>query len=71
MRGIRPIEIAECCICGEKFDKMKMERVFTGRVKYMCKECYNNGHRQVSARRTEFESSTRGKQIISESDKNK
>lgn len=71
MKVLRPMEVVTCCICGEEFDKLKMKRIFTGRTKYICPECYNNGHRQVSARRTDFESSPRGKQIISESEKNK
>ena len=71
MKHFRPIEVVECCVCGEEFDKIKMKRMFTGRPRYICPECYNNGQRQVSARRTEFEGSTRGKQIISESEKYK
>ena len=54
MKHFRPIEVVECCVCGEEFDKIKMKRMFTGRPKYICPECYNNGQRQVSARRSEF-----------------
>ena len=34
MKRIRDIEVETCCICGEKFDKLKMHQMFTGRVKY-------------------------------------
>ena len=71
MKYFRPIEVVECCVCGKEFDKMKMKRMFTGRARYICMECYNNGQRQVSARRAAFEGSTRGKQIISKSEKYK
>ena len=71
MKCIRPVEIVTCCVCGREFDKIRMKRMFTGRARYICMECYNNGQRQVSARRSEFEESYRGKQIISESEKYK
>lgn len=71
MKVFRPIEVTTCCVCGEEFDKIKMKRMFTGRARYICMECYNNGQRQVSARRSEFEESYRGKQIISELEKYK
>ena len=69
MRTIRPVEVVTCCVCGEEFDKIKMREIFTGRTRYVCPECYNNGNREIDARRAAWKDSARGKQIISESEK--
>ncbi|MCQ2563890.1 MAG: hypothetical protein MJ128_05330 [Mogibacterium sp.] len=71
MKTIRPIEVAECCNCGEEFDIIKMKRLFTGRVRYMCPECYARANRQLSAKRSEWMSSTKGKQAIAISERKK
>ena len=69
MKVLRPMEVVTCCVCGEEFDKIKMHKIFTGRTKYICPECYSNANRQMDARRSDWKGSTRGKQIISESEK--
>ena len=71
MRIIRPIEVVTCCICGEPIDKIKAKEIFTGRTKYMCPACHAAGERQLAARKTEWRESSRGKQIIAESERNK
>ena len=71
MKVVRPIEVETCCICGEQFDKIRLKEIFTGRVKYICPKCYSNGNRQLDAHKSEWKSSARGKQIITESEKYK
>lgn len=71
MKTIRPIEIETCCICGQQFDKIRMFEIFTGRVKYMCPECYAMSNREIAARRSIWEDSERGKRAISIAVKNK
>ena len=41
---------ATCMICGKEFPIDQMEKVFTGRVRYRCRECMENGEKQVLAR---------------------
>lgn len=71
VRTIRPIEIETCCICGEQYEKGRMIRMFTGRVRYMCPECYARSNREIAARRSIWEDSERGKRAISIAVKNK
>ena len=67
MKRIRPIKVVTCCVCGGAFDKIRMRELFTGRTKYICPACYAAANRQIEARRSTWESSPKGKQIISES----
>lgn len=38
----------ECAICHKEFDEHDMETVNTGRVQWLCWECYRHGHGQVT-----------------------
>ncbi len=50
MKRIRPIEVETCCICGEQFNKEKMEKLCSGKsVQYLCPECYASGNRQLDS----------------------
>ena len=72
MKRPRPIEVETCCICGEQFDKIKMRDFSTGiSTKWMCPECYAGANRQMDARRSAWKRSSKGKQVISESNKRK
>lgn len=71
MKRIRPVEIEKCMLCGREFDKMLMDEVFTGRMKYVCLECKRRGSRQVDARRETWRNSARGKYVISRQRKNR
>ena len=71
MKILRPIELEKCAICGEEFDKLTMDEVFTGRRQYICRSCKTTGNRQVDARRTEWRKSHRGKAIIEQCEKHK
>jgi hypothetical protein len=71
MKRIRPIEIEKCCICGEKFDKLTMHKIFTGRVKYECNACKTRGERQIAAKSRDWRATARGKAVISELEKHK
>lgn len=37
----------KCAGCGEWFPEWKMENIFTGRMQYWCKTCYEQGARKV------------------------
>ena len=50
MKTLRPIRLETCCICGEEFDAVKMREVFTGRIKYICPDCYMRADSQAAAR---------------------
>lgn len=71
MKVVRPVFIKTCDVCGEEFDIMYMHKIFTGRTKYLCRECYANGNRQISARQKDWRRSSRGKAIIERCEKNK
>ncbi len=71
MKRIRAIEIETCCVCGEEFDKLTMNEIFTGRKKYMCQACKNRGNAQIEAKRSELKATRRGKDIIAFCEKNK
>lgn len=71
MKRIRDIEVETCCICGEKFDKLKMHQMFTGRVKYECSACRARGERQVAGKYKDWRSTAKGKAVISRLEKNK
>lgn len=71
MRIIRPIEAVTCCVCGEAFDKLKMREIFTGRVKYICPECYAAANKQLDSRRAAWKDSAKDRQILSEMEKRK
>ena len=71
MKGLRPIEVERCCVCGEEYDKIRMHKIFTGRVKYICQSCHAQGHREIDAKRSTWVESARGKRVISESEKYK
>jgi len=68
---IRDIEVETCAVCGKKFDKLRMHRVFTGRVKYICPHCEQLGSNQIDARQTEWRQSSKGKAIIEQCEKYK
>lgn len=69
--NIRPIYVEECALCGEEHDKLFMQERFTGRMQYICPACAASGERQISARRKEWRSTYKGKQVISYCSKNK
>ena len=70
MKRLRPIETETCCICGEQFDKIKMRDFSTGRsTKWMCLECYAGANREIKARQSAWRRSSKGRQIIAESNK--
>lgn len=61
MKTFRPIYLEKCCLCGKEADKLTMYEVFTGRVKYICRECKMQGNREVNARIQRNRSSSRAK----------
>ena len=69
MKVVRPIELEKCTLCGREFDKLTMTEVFTGRVKYICRECAVRGRRQVDAMQQEWRRSSRGKAVIEQCEK--
>ena len=71
MKTIRPIEVKKCSICGEDFDVINLDTVFTGRTQYRCQKCMNAGNRQIEARQKEWRRSSRGKAVIEMYEKNK
>lgn len=54
---------ATCMICGREFPIEQMEMTFTGRVKFRCYECIENGDKQVVARLGEAYIHGRGKRL--------
>lgn len=44
---------ATCIICGREFPIDQMDKTFTGKTKYRCRECVENGSKQVLARISE------------------
>ena len=71
MRNLRPIEVKKCSICGEDFDVINLDTVFTERKHYICQKCRNNGNRQIDARQKDWRKSSRGKAVIEHCKKNK
>lgn len=50
MKTIRPVYLEKCSLCGKECDKLTMYEVFTGRTKYICRECKTQGSREMDAR---------------------
>lgn len=71
MKILRPIELEKCAICGEEFDKLTMDEVFTGRKQYICRQCRDRGNQQIDARQTDWRKSHRGKAVIEQCEKHK
>ena len=71
MKTIRSVTVEKCSICGKDFDVIYLDTVFTGRTRYICQECRNNGNRQVEARQKDWRGSSRGKAVIEHYKKNK
>jgi len=71
MKIVRPVFTETCDVCGEESDVIYMHKIFTGRTKYICHSCYENGNRQISARQKEWRKTSRGKQVIEHCEKNK
>lgn len=71
MKTVRPVELEKCTVCGEEFDKLILDEIFTGRVQYICPKCKRLGNSQVNARQKEWRKTTRGKAIIEHCEKNK
>lgn len=71
MKDVKDIELATCSVCGEEYDKEKMRKLFTGRVRYICPRCHANGNKQIEAKHSEWRDSAKGKQIIAWADKKK
>ena len=42
--------MVKCCICGTELKEYDAVKLFTGRTKYMCKDCYKSGDKIVSDR---------------------
>lgn len=71
MKTFRSITVEKCSICGEDFDVINLDTVFTGRTQYICQKCRNNGNRQIDARQKDWRRSSRGKAVIEHCKKNK
>lgn len=50
MKTIRPIYLEKCILCGEEYDRLTMFEVFTGRTRYICRDCKIRGNREMDAR---------------------
>ena len=50
MKNIRPINLVKCSLCGKEADKLTMYEIFTGRVRYVCRECRIRGNKEIDAR---------------------
>lgn len=46
-QGEEMLETHKCSICGEEDYEYMMHKVFTGRVKWLCNKCYQNGEREA------------------------
>lgn len=40
-------DTVKCEICGEEYPPREMEKIFTGRTKYICLKCYRTGASKV------------------------
>ena len=50
MKVFRPIHLEKCALCGKEYDKLTMYEVFTGRTRYICRECKMRGNKEMDAR---------------------
>lgn len=72
MKIIRPVEVETCCICGQQFDKIKLQEMNIGRkTEYFCPECYARGHNQINAKASTWRRSAKGKEVLSKQFKKK
>lgn len=61
MKTIRPVYLEKCSLCGKECDKLTMYEIFTGRTKYICRECKTRGNREMDARVGRARASSRAK----------
>lgn len=71
MKTIRPIKVEQCSICGEDFDVINLDTVFTGRTQYICQKCRARGMREIDERNRDWRKSSKGRAIIEHYEKNK
>lgn len=69
MKRLRPIDVETCCICGEKFDKLKMREVFTGRKLYICPGCWTAGQNEANAAKASWRRTPTGKATLEKQNK--
>ena len=50
MKVFRPIHLEKCVLCGKEADRLTMYEVFTGRTRYICRDCKIRGIREMDAR---------------------
>lgn len=44
------MRLVKCWICGAELPEEEARPIFTGRRKYVCPDCYKDGHRQAMDR---------------------
>ena len=71
MKNIRPIEVKKCSICGEDFDVINLDTVFTGRTQYICQKCKMRGKKEIDDRNRDWRLSSKGRSVIEHYQKNK
>lgn len=61
MKIARPVYLEKCALCGKECDKLTMYEIFTGRIKYICRECKMRGNSEIDARIGRAKASRRAK----------
>lgn len=66
-----PMTTVKCTLCGREISAIYAREVFTGRMKYICPECYKQGQGQVTGKIKDWRNTPRGKAAMEHAKKNK